>query len=60
MAAELVKGKFGSSSSKLSGVAAALLPSRSIAHARRNLTAHPALMIQSQVLQLFLMTLGLI
>lgn len=30
MAAELVKGRFGSSSSKLPGVAAALLPSRSI------------------------------
>lgn len=30
MAAELVKGKFGSSSSKLEGVAAALLPSRDI------------------------------
>lgn len=30
MAAELVKGKFGSSSSMLSRVAAALLPSRSI------------------------------
>lgn len=30
MADEMVKGKFGSSSSKLAGVAAALLPSRSI------------------------------
>lgn len=34
MAAELVKGKFGSSSSKLSGVAA-LLPSRRLTGARR-------------------------
>lgn len=50
MAAELVKGKFGSSSSKLEGVAAALLPSRDIdSCARRKVTALSTLMIQSQV-----------
>lgn len=50
MAAEPMKGKFGSSSSKMAGAGAALLPSRDVdSCARRKVTALPTLMIQSQV-----------